>query len=65
MVLRTFTLQVRSWKILLMIGDIATFPYAQQGGKYVRIEHWDVAINHGRAVANHIMRGESFEGIHY
>ena len=38
------------------------FPYAQQGGKDIRIEHWDVAINHGRAVANHIVKGDSFEG---
>jgi Reductase C-terminal len=45
-------------------GDIATFPYFQQGGKPLRIEHWDVAINHGRSVANHIVKGDSFEGIH-
>jgi hypothetical protein len=46
----------------MMIGDIAIFPYFQQGGKDVRIEHWDVAINHGRAVANHIIKGDSFPG---
>ena len=41
---------------ILIVGDIATFPYAQQGGKDIRIEHWDVAINHGRTVANHIVK---------
>lgn len=43
-------------------GDIATFPYVQQGGKDLRIEHWDVAMNHGRVVANHIVKGDSHEG---
>jgi NAD(P)H-nitrite reductase large subunit len=47
---------------LLTLGDIATFPYSQQGGKDIRIEHWDVAINHGRTVANHIVKGDSYEG---
>lgn len=47
----------------LMVGDIATFPYVQQNNKPLRIEHWDVAINHGRSVANHIVKGDSFEGI--
>jgi hypothetical protein len=46
----------------LTIGDIATFPYVQQDNKPLRIEHWDVAINHGRSVANHIVKGDSFEG---
>ena len=34
------------------IGDIATYPYAGPtgGGKPVRIEHWNVAQNAGRAV---------------
>jgi hypothetical protein len=47
----------------LIIGDIATFPYVQQSNKPLRIEHWDVAINHGRSVANHIVKGDLFEGI--
>jgi hypothetical protein len=34
----------------------------QQSNKPLRIEHWDVAINHGRSVANHIVKGDSFEG---
>lgn len=47
----------------LKVGDIATFPYVQQDNKPLRIEHWDVAINHGRSVANHIVKGDAFEGI--
>jgi apoptosis-inducing factor 3 len=46
----------------LITGDIAVFPYVQQDNKDIRIEHWDVAVNHGRAVANHILKGDSFEG---
>src|ERR1700738_3507383 len=56
-----FMLRVLTFKGL-MVGDIATFPYSQQGGKPVRIEHWDVAINHGRSAANHIVKGDIFEG---
>lgn len=38
------------------IGDIATYPYHGPGGEggMVRIEHWNVAQNAGRAVAAHI-----------
>ena len=38
------------------IGDIATYPYHGPGGdgKLIRIEHWNVAQNSGRAVANAI-----------
>lgn len=38
------------------IGDIATYPYFGPGGNGtpVRIEHWNVAQNSGRAVAAHI-----------
>jgi NADPH-dependent 2,4-dienoyl-CoA reductase/sulfur reductase-like enzyme/nitrite reductase/ring-hydroxylating ferredoxin subunit len=40
------------------IGDIATHPYRGPGGegKPVRIEHWNVAQNSGRAAASHILR---------
>lgn len=39
------------------IGDIATFPYHGPGGegKFVRIEHWNVAQQSGRVVASHIV----------
>ncbi|KAF2277842.1 rubredoxin-NAD(+) reductase [Westerdykella ornata] len=38
------------------IGDIATYPYHGPGGngKPIRIEHWNVAQNQGRSVANSI-----------
>ncbi|KAF4548070.1 Pyridine nucleotide-disulfide oxidoreductase-like protein 15 [Elsinoe fawcettii] len=46
-------------KDVYAIGDIATYPYygPTGGGKPVRIEHWDVAQNAGRAVASHILNG--------
>lgn len=34
------------------LGDIATYPYK---GAHVRIEHWNVAQNAGRAAARHIV----------
>lgn len=44
-------------KDVYAIGDIATYPYHGPGGdgKYVRIEHWNVAQNAGRTVAGHIV----------
>jgi len=44
-------------KDVYAIGDIATYPYHGPGGegKYVRIEHWNVAQNAGRTVARHII----------
>ncbi|KAK0644654.1 putative 2 iron, 2 sulfur cluster binding protein [Cercophora newfieldiana] len=44
-------------KDVYAIGDIATYPYHGPGGsgKYVRIEHWNVAQNAGRVVAGHII----------
>jgi len=45
--------EVEGLKDVFAIGDIATYPYHGPGGngKPVRIEHWDVAQNGGRAVA--------------
>ncbi|KAJ5632156.1 Apoptosis-inducing factor 1 [Penicillium lividum] len=42
------------------IGDIATYPYYGPGGngKPVRIEHWNVAQNAGRAVARAIIHAK-------
>lgn len=39
------------------VGDIATYPYHGPGGSGapVRIEHWNVALNSGRAVASNII----------
>ncbi|KAG9255614.1 uncharacterized protein F5Z01DRAFT_672919 [Emericellopsis atlantica] len=44
-------------KDVYAIGDISTYPYHGPGGegKFTRIEHWNVAQNAGRAVANHIV----------
>jgi NADPH-dependent 2,4-dienoyl-CoA reductase/sulfur reductase-like enzyme/nitrite reductase/ring-hydroxylating ferredoxin subunit len=50
------TFAVVGLKDVYAIGDIASFPYHGPGGegKYVRIEHWNVAQNAGRAVATNI-----------
>jgi NADPH-dependent 2,4-dienoyl-CoA reductase/sulfur reductase-like enzyme len=47
----TFT--VKGLKDVYAIGDIATYPYHGPGssGKPIRIEHWNVAQNSGRSVA--------------
>ncbi|KAI1846992.1 hypothetical protein JX265_006811 [Neoarthrinium moseri] len=44
-------------KDVYAIGDIASFPYHGPGGegKYVRIEHWNVAQQSGRVVARHVV----------
>lgn len=44
-------------KDVYAIGDIATYPYNGPGGggRYTRIEHWNVAQNAGRTVASHIV----------
>ncbi|KAK8073570.1 Apoptosis-inducing factor 1 [Apiospora phragmitis] len=44
-------------KDVYAIGDIASFPYKGPGGegKYVRIEHWNVAQQSGRIVAGQIV----------
>ncbi|KAG8974794.1 hypothetical protein FRB90_009708 [Tulasnella sp. 427] len=42
-------LRVQGVEDVFAIGDIAVYPQAQ-GGEYKRIEHWNVASNHGRAV---------------
>jgi len=48
--------EVEGLKDVYAIGDIATYPYHGPGGdgKPVRIEHWNVAQNAGRSVANSI-----------
>ncbi|KAH7121878.1 monodehydroascorbate reductase [Dactylonectria estremocensis] len=44
-------------KDVYAIGDIASFPYHGPGGegKFVRVEHWNVAQQSGRVVASHIV----------
>jgi NADPH-dependent 2,4-dienoyl-CoA reductase/sulfur reductase-like enzyme len=47
---------VKGLQDVYAIGDIATYPYHGPGGNGspIRIEHWDVAQNSGRSVANTI-----------
>jgi NADPH-dependent 2,4-dienoyl-CoA reductase/sulfur reductase-like enzyme len=51
------TLSVVGLKDVYAIGDISSFPYHGPGGdgKYIRIEHWNVAQQSGRVVARHIV----------
>lgn len=48
--------EVQGLKDVYAIGDIATYPYHGPGGdgNAIRIEHWNVAQNQGRSVANSI-----------
>jgi NADPH-dependent 2,4-dienoyl-CoA reductase/sulfur reductase-like enzyme len=52
------TFAVKDLKDVFAIGDIATYPYHGPGGdgKPVRIEHWNVAQNAGRSVAQVISK---------
>ncbi|KAL1888063.1 Apoptosis-inducing factor 1 [Sporothrix stenoceras] len=51
------TFSVVGLKDVYALGDIATFPYHGPGGegKFVRIEHWNVAQKAGRIAAEHIV----------
>jgi apoptosis-inducing factor 3 len=46
-------LKVRGLEDVFAIGDIAVYPDKLRGGE-IRIEHWNVAGNHGRAVGKTI-----------
>lgn len=48
--------EVQGLTDVFAIGDIATYPYHGPGGNGspIRIEHWNVAQNQGRSVANSI-----------
>ncbi|KAK0864556.1 Apoptosis-inducing factor 1 [Friedmanniomyces endolithicus] len=52
---------VKGLQDVYAIGDIATYPYHGPGGNGapVRIEHWDVAMNMGRSVAQSILQPKS------
>ncbi|ORY86981.1 hypothetical protein BCR37DRAFT_376319 [Protomyces lactucae-debilis] len=61
-------LQVKGQADIYAVGDIAQFPYTGPGaeGKPIRIEHWDVAQNHGRAVAKTLAgKKEEFKNVPY
>ncbi|KAF2859311.1 FAD/NAD(P)-binding domain-containing protein [Piedraia hortae CBS 480.64] len=49
---------IKGVKDAYAVGDIASYPYYGPGGdgKPIRIEHWDVAQNAGRAVAQDILK---------
>ena len=45
-------------------GDVAHFPAAHLGGERVRIEHWRLALQHGRAAARSVVgHGAAFAGV--
>ena len=45
-------------------GDVARYPAAHLGGQAVRIEHWRLALQHGRHAARSILGAEeSFAGV--
>src|SRR5690606_25253797 len=54
--------RIRGVEDAFAIGDIATYPYygpgSSEGGSKVRIEHWNVAQNSGREVAQYIATGK-------
>jgi NADPH-dependent 2,4-dienoyl-CoA reductase/sulfur reductase-like enzyme/nitrite reductase/ring-hydroxylating ferredoxin subunit len=61
-------LQVKGQSDIYAAGDIAQFPYTGPGaeGKPIRIEHWDVAQNHGRAIAKTLAgKKEEFKNVPY
>ena len=54
-------LRVPGFDGVYAIGDIATYPAGGITGEMKRIEHWNVASNHGRAVGRTITgKGEPF-----
>jgi 3-phenylpropionate/trans-cinnamate dioxygenase ferredoxin reductase subunit len=47
-------------------GDICEYDSVIHGGKPIRLEHWDVAFNQGKAVAlNMLGRGEPYQVVPY
>lgn len=47
-------------------GDICEYQSVLHGGEHIRIEHWDVAFNHGRTAAlNMLGRGVAHETVPY
>jgi 3-phenylpropionate/trans-cinnamate dioxygenase ferredoxin reductase component len=47
-------------------GDICEYDSVVHGGETVRIEHWDVAFNHGKTVALNMLGGDvAFDAVPY
>lgn len=59
------SLRVAGVDDIYAIGDIARFPYWKNGGATIRVEHWDVAQQHGRVAACHIagVDGDKYRSI--
>ena len=56
-------LRVPGFDGVYAVGDIAVYPESPSGD-WKRIEHWNVASNHGRAVGRNIMgKGKPFEKV--
>ena len=47
-------------------GDVAEYESVLHGGRRIRVEHWDVAFNHGKAAAlNMLGRGVDYDVVPY
>ncbi len=47
-------------------GDVAEYESVVHGGRRIRVEHWDVALHHGRAVARSMLgRGGDYDVVPY
>ena len=47
-------------------GDVAEYESVVHGGRRIRVEHWDVAFNHGKTVAlNMLGRATTFDAVPY
>ncbi|MGO9883978.1 MAG: NAD(P)/FAD-dependent oxidoreductase [Solirubrobacteraceae bacterium] len=51
---------------LFAAGDVAEYESVVHGGRRIRVEHWDVAFNQGRAVAlNMLGQGNDYDVVPY
>jgi 3-phenylpropionate/trans-cinnamate dioxygenase ferredoxin reductase component len=51
---------------VFVAGDIAEYESVVHGGRQVRVEHWDVAFNHGKTAAlNMLGRAQDHEVVPY
>ncbi|KAL0487516.1 hypothetical protein AKO1_008636 [Acrasis kona] len=59
-------MKVKGVENVYAIGDIAKYPNHQEQGAEVRVEHWDVAMNHGRTAALDIcQQSQKFTNVPY
>lgn len=51
---------------LFAAGDVAEFESVVHGGRRIRVEHWDVAFNQGRAAASNMLgEGSDYDVVPY